>query len=375
MEVSMMNQSKEQTQISELLKAGLWGIKPDTTLFAVGEADWLVLLKLAKQQACIGVAYDGMLTLPKELQPTRALFLQWSSLVAQIETDNEFLNERLREVVSLYREQGLSPALLKGQGVAQHYPHPEHRQSGDIDLLVGEGFEKANGLLRTESDREGKETDKHIEFSWRGVTVENHRISARLSHPCANAFYQKITDSWFPDKGVRISIGDFDVTVPPHEFNAAFLLVHALEHLFSSGLGMRQVMDWVCLMQATHSCFDGKEYNRQLRKTRLTGVAKAFASIGVNFMGLPVECLPFDLNEKDKKTGQKLLRRIWADGNFGLYNKERTRPKGYWAGKWHTFTSSVSRCAELFSMAPAEACCYPIRIAVNSAWEQIKMRL
>jgi len=76
-----------------------------------------------------------------------------------------------------------------------------------------------------------------------------------------------------------------------------------------------------------------------------------------------------------KKIGQKLLRRIWTDGNFGLYNKERTRPKGYWAGKWHTFTSSVSRCAELFSMAPAEACCYPIRIAVNSAWEQIKMRL
>jgi len=54
-------------------------------------------------------------------------------------------------------------------------------------------------------------------------------------------------------------------------------------------------------MQATHSCFDGKEYNRLLRKTGLAGVAKAFASIGVNFMGLPTDSLPFDLNEKDKK--------------------------------------------------------------------------
>lgn len=371
-----MNQPREQRQFSELLKAGLWGMSPDTTLFVSGDVDWLALLKLAKCQACIGVAYDGVLTLPESMRPPRDIFLQWSSLVAQIEEDNDFFNEKLCEVATLYREQGLDFVLLKGQGVAQHYPRPEHRQSGDIDLFVGRDFEKANTLLRLESDSEGPETDKHIEFSWRGVTVENHRISARLSAPWTNVSYQKATASWFPMGGVAISIRGADVVVPPHEFNAAFLLVHALEHLFWGGLGMRQVMDWVCLIQATHTCFDKRAYNHLLRKTGLTGIAKAFASIGTEFMGLPASSLPFALSDKDKGLGRKLFSHIWANGNFGLYNKERkARPNGYWESKWYTFTSSVNRCAELFSVAPAEAFCYPIRIAFHSAWEQIKKRL
>lgn len=372
----MMNLSKEQRQFSELLKAGLWETSPDATLFVSGDVDWLALLKLAKCQACLGVAYDGLLALPEAMRPPRAIFLQWSSLVAQIEEDNDFFNEKLCEVTTLYREQGLSPVLLKGQGVAQHYSRPEHRQSGDIDLLVGRDFEKANNLLRPESDSEGPETDKHVEFSWRGVTVENHRISARLSAPWANASYQKATTAWFPLKGVAVSIKGVDVVVPPHEFNAVFLLVHALEHLFWGGLGMRQVMDWVCLIQATHTHFDKRAYCRLLRQTGLTGIAKAFASIGTEFMGLPASCLPFALIDKDKEKGRKLFSHIWANGNFGLYNKEKKpRPKGYWEGKWYTFTTSVNRCAELFSVAPAEAVCYPIRIAIHSAWEQIKMRL
>lgn len=79
----------------------------------------------------------------------------------------------------------------------------------------------------------------------------------------------------------------------------------------------------------------------------------------------------YPLYSKDIETGEWLLNDIWQGGNFGQHNQNRKqRPKGYWSGKWYTFTRATQRCREFGALAPAEARWYPLMLAVHSAQVQ-----
>ena len=368
--------TKEQRQFSALLKAGLWGTPADVSAFD-HQTDWMELLLMAKKQACIGVVYDGVLTLPAELQPPRSISLQWATIVAQIEEDNEFLNGKLAEVFTLYRDNGIYPILLKGQGVAQNYRIPLHRNSGDIDVYVGDAdYEKANALLRKEASGGSEETNKHASIHWRGVTVENHRIMTHLNAPGSNQYFVDYLKGWYPNGSRTLNVGGYNVAVCPLEFDITFVLIHSVLHFLNEGVGLRQICDWTCMLSAQYENIDRKSLLDLFEGVGLMKAARAFGVIAVEFLGLPPAYLPFDLSEKDYLLGEWLLHDVLEGGNFGWYYKDmEKRPKGYWSGKWYTFNRAFRRCRELGRIAPAEARWYPLYLAYASAKAQLKLRL
>ena len=104
--------------------------------------------------------------------------------------------------------------------------------------------------------------------------------------------------------------------------------------------------------------------------------ARTFGAITTEFLGLPIEDLPFKLTDKDYKMGEWLLHDVMEGGNFGRYYKDQSkRPNGYWAGKWYTFSRAFRRCYELRRLASSEAFWYPIYLAYASVKTQIKLRL
>lgn len=108
-----------------LVRSGLWNTPVDPTPFSsMNSADWEEIYQLARTQALLAITFDGVLSLPAELRPPRPLYLQWAAKVVQIEQSNLRLNEELPEVFMPYREAGLHPILLKGQGIATHYIKP-----------------------------------------------------------------------------------------------------------------------------------------------------------------------------------------------------------------------------------------------------------
>ena len=174
-------------QLFNLVKAALWQTAADGSLFGE-QTDWQAIYKLARKQTVMGIAYDGMLTLPAELQPQRALKLQWSNALMQCEDNTHLLNQRIETLFRHYQAAGLKPLLLKGQGVAQSYPHPEHRQPGDIDVYIGEqDYERANQLLAELGGEIESESVKHSHGHWQGVTVENHYLLTQFASPSAQS--------------------------------------------------------------------------------------------------------------------------------------------------------------------------------------------
>lgn len=361
-----------QQQFFTLVQSGLWGTEADASLFG-GQTDWEQIYQAARAQALMGIVLDGIQTLPAEKRPSRGLYLKWCNTLMQIEEKNRLLNRELANVYALCRKHGVEPVLLKGQGVAQNYRNPLHRQCGDIDLYIGaENYAQVNNLLRTEATGEHEENHKHTSIEWHGVTIENHRTLTRLSAPAADRFLQREIARWHnTDLCRRLSVGDCLVTLPPLPFEVVYILTHSALHFLNEGIGLRQVCDWACLLHHERENIDRNKVAELLRRMGLTRAAQVFGVVAVKYLKLPVEDLPVPYSEKDLATGDWLMEDIWQGGNFGQFDTRRKRrPKGYWSGKWYTFTRACKRCYELGALAPAEARWYPMMLALHSAQAQ-----
>lgn len=362
-----------------LVRTGLWGIPADSTLFQSVSVDgWERLYHMASSQALLAITFDGIGSLPAELRPPRPLYLQWAARTAQVEQANAQLNRTLTQVISLYNEACLQPVLLKGQGIGSHYRNPLHRQCGDIDIYIGKkGQPIANRLLLQQGAvAEGEASDKHTSYSLDGVHIENHRIILRLNNPLANRYFGKLIDEWYPQGADSVPFHaqnkeTVDVAVPPATFNALYIFLHAFVHFLNSGIGLRQLCDWTCLLAKCSTDINKDALLHQLQKLGLLRAAQAFGYIAVSRLGLPASQLPFPL-EDVKFLGEKLLEDILITGNFGQHDiRIKPRPKGYWAGKWYTFCRATRRCNELRQFAPGEAFWYPVTLIKGTVAIQI----
>ena len=352
------------------VRSGLWGTPADRQLFrSVSPDDWETVYRMANSQALLALTFDGISSLPAELRPPRALYLKWAARTAQIEQANKRLNQLLPELNTLYREAGLHPVLLKGARHRHQLPHslaPAMRRHRHLFRKTRTTHSQPPPAATRRHSR-GRTSDKHASYSLKGVHIENHRIILRLNSPLANRHFQQIIRKWYPqetDYALFSETGKEDskavsIAIPPATFNALYIFLHAFVHFLNSGIGLRQLCDWTCLLANRHKEIDATTLLRQLQDLGLLHAAQAFGYIAVTRLGLPANRLPFPL-EGTKQIGEQLLEDILSTGNFGQHdNRIKPRPKGYWAGKWYTFCRATRRCNELRQFAPYEALWYP----------------
>ena len=80
-----------------------------------------------------------------------------------------------------------------------------------------------------------------------------------------------------------------------------------------------------------------------------------FGCIAVHDLGLPEQEFPFYDPGRYGKS-RRVLAAILAEGNFGRGRQPRhARPKGYIAGKAHSFCLHIGRFLQMLRIAPGEA--------------------
>ena len=159
----------------ELLRAGLWEISPDLSLFD-SAIDWRQVLEIAGEQTVLGVVTDAVALIPKEKQGERPVMMQFFARTMGLEDDNRQMNRFAPYLMTQLEKKGVASLLLKGAGVAACYRQPLHRVVGDIDLLIVDDgqYQKAKGLMARIADHieEEDEGRKHSAFSYKGMTIE-----------------------------------------------------------------------------------------------------------------------------------------------------------------------------------------------------------
>ncbi len=376
-----------------LLRAGLWGRDPMEEGFRrPGNEEWEQVLKMSGRQTVAGIVFDGICRLPDDLQPSPDLFARWVVAVTRIEGGNERMNVALKDLVKVFVDNGLSPVLQKGQGVAELYPAPRHRECGDIDFYFPESLSLRQAQRPENAAHQAKKTatqpvaepveapdktatqpvaepveapdnnrllslskhrtmnDKAIDlvkshgikvetmpdgsqsYEWKGIEIEQHPTIVDLCSPAAR--------KWIPELDGEPGYVPSDLAdgllVPSPELNALLLNTHILKHALGKGIGLRQMCDLAMLYHRI--CADGRRQEcgeRIFRLYRRAGILKwsrLLHSFLVGVIGLKEEELPYS----EKVVSYWPLFRIVEDGgNFGQH-----RGKG--SGHFGTSTGSVT---------------------------------
>ena len=138
--------TKAEEQFLELYRSGIWE-KPVKEEIFDGSTDWETIKDLMLAQTVIGVCTNVISKLPAQLKPNQNIYFNLIMLTSNIEQANKAMNNLLIELFDACEKLNIKAFLLKGQAVAQCYPNPLLRQSGDIDLLFLETGEYKKAVM------------------------------------------------------------------------------------------------------------------------------------------------------------------------------------------------------------------------------------
>ena len=222
-----------------------------------GSFDWDACYQFAKRQTLVGVLFDGIQRLPKELAPARPLLLRWLSDSESIRRRNMRMDRSSAYIYNKVCAAGFRCCILKGQGNALLYPHPSSRTPGDVDVWVMANREELRHIVLSLTEGDGsslQESLNHIGLTVHGVSVELHSTPALLNSPLHNSRLQK----WLKRNAdlqcsnrIALPNNAGEVAVPTVSFNIIYQLCHLFHHCFYEGVGLRQIVDYYFVLMNT----------------------------------------------------------------------------------------------------------------------------
>lgn len=329
----------DQKVFLTLLRAGLFsfhgeGLKVNESLFCAVE--WKRVYRLAQEQSVQGIVLQGLEKLRAknlELRVPQTLLLQWIGEVQMIEQRNKAMNLFIAELFERLRKNGIFALLMKGQGVAQCYDKPLWRVSGDVDLLLSEdNYRKAAQVLSHVASSIDEENmyNKHIAMTINGWSVELHgtlrsglwqNLDCELDNVQNVVFYESKVRTWMN--------GATQVFLPNADEDVVFVFAHILQHFYKEGIGLRQICDWCRLLWTYKDSLNHKLLESRIRKMGLITEWKTFAALSVDYLGMPVEAMPFYSEDKKwKRKAVRVLEFVLETGNFG-HNRDYSYYKKY----------------------------------------------
>lgn len=343
-----------------LLKAGLW--EADVKLLPYGEIDYEEIIRLAEEQMVTGLVTVGLEHVVDVKVPQEDL-LQFIGASLQIEQRNREMNHFIARLVKKMRVHGIYTLLVKGQGVAQCYERPLWRASGDVDLYLSEtNYQAANDFLRpqaTNIDEEdthkrhlGMTIDKWIvELHGSMYTYISGRINRILDKVHRDIFYNGNVRSW-DNEGVQ-------VFMPNPNNDVIIVFTHFINHFYGEGIGLRQICDWCRLLYCFREKLDSRLLESRIREAGLMTEWKAFAAFAVEYLGMPVEAMPF-YNENHtttfKRKAERIMELVLKSEKF-VQNRDEDYRERYKGQRRHfiTFWVRLKGFARLATIFPVNA--------------------
>lgn len=340
------------------------------------EQEWQELFDMAKKQAVAGVAMAALEKLSEQGQkPPKDILFEWIGISEQVRQENLRLNKCCKQLQRKLSEAGLRSSILKGQGILSYYDDSlrELRQSGDIDIYVDCGMEKAMNVVQRFKGLRVESWDyKHVHLGiWDDVAVEMHyRVEVML-----NLWKNRKLQKWFKNHTEEIfdHTGNTESLITPSvEFNVFYILLHIYRHFLYEGVGMRQLMDYYFVLKNL-----GDNVYRNSNRTKFaTDAIKEFGmerfARGVMWImqeafGLERKCMICVPLESE---GRFVLDEVMTGGNFG-HHDQRLQHGG---GKWNTVKQVCRHNWHLMSHYPSDVVWAPIWFVWHKCWKVWNIR-
>ena len=295
----MVSLNKEQIGLIEILKAALFDLSPKIP----ESINWDNLLKFAKDQCIVPlvIAY-----VPAENRN------EWFQISYQIRAHYMQMIYEQDSLVKLFKANNIPLAIFKGTAAAIYYPNPSLRTFGDVDFYIPENqWESAVNLLEKNGYLFFSKDSREYEFNKNGIEFELHSMISSKHYNNIDHIYNNGLKNV-----VEYKIGNFAFPGFPTYENGLILLGHIMQHLKETGIGLRQILDW---MMYVHNELDDLAWVKYFKAFAVEAGLEKLA-ITVTYMCKKWFGLPDNItwcNGADETIADQLLIRVFEDGNFG----------------------------------------------------------
>lgn len=335
-------------------------------LFNFDRKEWLSVIALADKSEVPGLAYDAVLTLPKEQQPDTEVMMHWTAKIQSMERDNLLYRSRLKRCFEVFEEHRLEPILLKGLTLSDLYPNPLHRPVGDVDLYVTidrqhrymQALEAMGGTVDNAYDL------KHLSVQCCGMNWELHFRGTSFYNGTTNRRYRLLEqEETTADALYHETIEGHTVAVFPPILKIVFLTAHFQHHLIMEYVTVRQLVDWMLALHQERTALGIAEVSllRTLKRLGLFRLYRAMGYVATRHLGLDSNGYAglTTFSEKDCQRGEMLYAILVNGHPVGCRPyRQRRVSDSVWRRIRH-FHELCKRCLALCCLCPQEALATP----------------
>lgn len=304
-----------QKQFVDILSAGIRGKLADKVYDNV---EWDEVIDLADKHKVEGIIYLALRKskLISNIGEEKISLLKQKAAITGI-TQSRHISG-LSTVLNKINERNIPVIVLKGLVVREFYPQPDQRSMNDADILVHEGdVEKVKQLL--------------IDMGY--VYLEDHKASHHIAlvhhkYPFIELHWNLFKRDGFSNelehyerliwkRAIKVNVGEAEVLSLSYEDLALHLCMHMAAHLVATGFGVRQLCDFVLLVEHKG---DEIDWNSFIMKARMYGFEKFSEIMFLLCNKLFNMEVPKEINIKvvnNKKYVSALLNEIFEAGVHG----------------------------------------------------------
>lgn len=331
------------------------------------------LLRLAQEHTVQGVVANAVVNneihiVTQQAQESDRKKIIYDFVMFDVMQKHHYENykQALVDFASLMNKYHIPYVIFKGMAVAQFYPSPHSRSMGDVDFYVpASNFDKAVSIIERELKVtiERDEIDKHFCFDYHGIRFEMHYQIETFGNAKHQKYFNCLIDTLLTSTS-SFKANSKDVAMLPPLGDLIVVFKHWFNHLLIEGVGLRQTLDLLVLLNAYQDKIDFLLLQKHLKAIGYWKAFKAMVAMMEKRFGLVCANSYCYQVSADYTYGDMLLREVLLSGNFG-----RKAYKNHSQGgkkSMETAQRALGHCLKFFRLAPWDICCLlPKRIMIT----------
>ncbi|MBQ9138174.1 MAG: nucleotidyltransferase family protein [Alistipes sp.] len=312
--------------ISTLLRSYLWdnpAALDQNLLQSLSAEQWLEVHQLALRQGVCAIVLDAIMSAEVAIpRPIKMRFISSTDTIEHKYHDKVQVAQKLEKV---YSDNGIKLMILKGIGLAQLYPIPQHRPCSDIDIwLFGEQNRGDKLLSEKYNVRINEAHHHHTVFYINGVMIENHYdFIEQHSRSSKGAIESTLKHLSVEGTHPTVDIEGTPFYIPAPDLNALFLTMHSGAHFAAENISIRHLMDWAMFLKRYSGDIDREQLLHSADKFGFRPFLECINSACISYLGMPEQLTVCTMS--DRCTVERAVEDV-------LQYKSREIPSNFFAG-------------------------------------------
>ncbi|MDD5934268.1 MAG: nucleotidyltransferase family protein [Clostridiales bacterium] len=297
----------------------------DATAITPQNINWEEIILLARKHNMSAILYKTIERLPSALGPQKELMDQWSQEAFFYGLQQFRQNQEEEAILEEARKQGILCIPFKGLLLAELYPEPLMRISGDADILVDpKDKDKVIEILKNRGyvNNEHETIDTVFVYEKRGfLTVELH-ISLWEEYIGQRKLELEKLDLTNTKKLIEVTAANITFHTLGYEEHLIYQIYHVAKHFSLSGVGVRHLTDLTLYVNRFYDHIDFSHFWKVMKQLNYSVCCSYFFAICVECFGMRREALKDSMIQSEVDM-EPIIEDVIVGGVFGNASKER----------------------------------------------------